>query len=207
MKGALFDLDGVVVDSEGVYTEFWADIDRIYPTGVEDFAHVIKGNTMERILEQYFPDPAVQADLWQRLARQEQEMEYRPFEHAVDYIKTLRNKGVKTALVTSSNGRKIENLFAQQPLLAALFDVVITGDDVTCSKPDPEGYLLAAERLGLDPRECSVYEDSPAGLRAGRAAGCRVVGFTTTCPIDVVAPLADETAGDIAELFSKITND
>lgn len=201
MKGALFDLDGVVVDSEGVYTEFWADIDRIYPTGVKDFAHVIKGNTMERILDTYFPDPEVQADLWQRLARQEKEMEYRPFDHAVDYIEALRTRGVKTALVTSSNGRKIDNLFAQQSALAALFDLVVTGDDVTHSKPDPEGYLLAAERLGVDPCDCTVYEDSPAGMRAGRAAGCRVVGLTTTVNADVVVPLADVVVKDIAELF------
>lgn len=204
MQGALFDLDGVVVDSEGIYTEFWSDIDRIYPTGVADFARVIKGNTMERILDEYFPDSDVQADLWRRLAHQEQTMVYRPFDHAVDYLQALRERGVRIALVTSSNGRKIEGLKAQQPDLMALFDTVITGDDVTRSKPDPEGYLRAAERLGIAPAECTVYEDSPAGLCAGRAAGCRVIALATTCPAEQIENLADRTVADIAQLYNEL---
>lgn len=205
MRGALFDLDGVIVDSEGIYTEFWADIDRIYPTGIDDFAHVIKGNTMERILDTYFPDADVQADLWRRLAHQEKTMVYRPFEHALDYLKALRGLGMCIALVTSSNGRKINSLRDQLPELMSLFDTVITGDDVKHSKPDPEGYLLAAERIGVNPSECTVYEDSPAGLRAGRAAGCRVVALATTCPADQIAALADVTVADIAQLYNELS--
>lgn len=80
------------------------------------------------------------------------------------------------------------------------FEVVIDGGMVTRSKPDPEGYRLAASRIGIPPADCIVFEDSLQGLQAGRAAGGRVVGLTTTWPEEAVAPYADLTAGSLAEL-------
>lgn len=62
----------------------------------------------------------------------------------------------------------------------ALPDIVVTAEDVRNGKPDPEGYLLAARRLGVDPADCVVVEDAPAGVRAGRAAGATVIAVTTT---------------------------
>jgi sugar-phosphatase len=59
-------------------------------------------------------------------------------------------------------------------------DVLVTADRLSRGKPDPEGYLLAARELGVDPADCVVFEDAPAGVQAGRAAGCHVVGITTT---------------------------
>jgi sugar-phosphatase len=58
--------------------------------------------------------------------------------------------------------------------------VLVTADRLSRGKPDPEGYLLAARELGVDPADCVVFEDAPAGVQAGRAAGCHVVGITTT---------------------------
>lgn len=71
--------------------------------------------------------------------------------------------------------------------------LVIAADDITRGKPDPEPYLLAAEKLGADPARCVVFEDAPAGLEAGRRAGMRTVGLVTTHPreelrADVVVP-------------------
>lgn len=59
-------------------------------------------------------------------------------------------------------------------------DVLVTAEDVDVGKPDPAGYLLAARRLGADPAECIVVEDAPAGLEAGRRAGCRVIAVATS---------------------------
>ena len=77
--GALFDLDGVIIDSEGIYTEFWHDIDVQYPTGVENFEYVIKGNTLGNILDTYF-SPEDHDDILKALKLQEQNMVYRFFE-------------------------------------------------------------------------------------------------------------------------------
>ncbi|MDE6395987.1 MAG: HAD-IA family hydrolase [Muribaculaceae bacterium] len=205
----LFDLDGVLVDSEGIYTEFWADIDRRYPTGIEDFAHVIKGNTLARILGTYFPDETVRDAILIELKRQEEDMVYRLFPGISDLIETLNHESIPTAIVTSSNAAKMRHLFNAVPLLRDNINIVITEEDVTNSKPDPEGYLKAAERLGVEPSRTVVFEDSLAGLEAGRRAGAVVVGVATTNPrkalenlADVIVDLASEMTVDrIRELF------
>ncbi len=205
----LFDLDGVLVDSEGIYTEFWADIDRRYPTGVEDFAHVIKGNTLARILGTYFPDESVRQAILVELKRQEEEMVYQLFPGVAELVESLREESIPTAIVTSSNAAKMNHLFNAVPILRDYIDIVITEEDVTKSKPDPEGYLKAAGRLGFEPSRTVVFEDSLAGVEAGRRAGAVVVGVATTNPrsslehmADVIVDLASEmTPTRIRELF------
>ena len=204
MQAALFDLDGVLVDTETTYTEFWSDMDRRYPTGVANFAHVIKGSTLPSILNTYFPDKAVQSAIHVLLVQFEASMKYRLFDGVSELLTLLRQKGYKTAIVTSSNLKKMDSLFSQLPELRDAVDIVITDEDVTKSKPDPQGYLLAAERLGVPPEQCWVFEDSFNGLRAGRAAGAVVVGVATTNPYDEVAKLSDITlhnTGDFAKLL------
>lgn len=188
--GLLFDLDGVLVDSEGIYTEFWEDIDAIYPTGVKDFAHIIKGSTLDRILGTYFPKEQHPAIL-ERLRRQEEEMVYRLFPGTLEYLVAMHECGWRVAIVTSSNMKKMDNLFRQIPELRPHIDVLVTDADVTRSKPDPQGYLIAAEKLGCRPENCIVFEDSISGLKAGRRAGAIVVGVATTNSREDVAPIAD----------------
>lgn len=200
MKAALFDLDGVLVDTEGIYTEFWSAMDRLYPTGVPGFSMVIKGSTLDTILNTYFPDKAIQDDIVARLKEFERTMPYRMFPGVPELLKRLRDRGFKIAIVTSSNLLKMKNLFVQLPELEKMVDIVITDEDVTRSKPDPQGYLLAAERLGVPAEDCYIFEDSLNGLRAARAAGGTVVGITTTNPESAVAPLADIVLGNAAEL-------
>lgn len=200
MKAALFDLDGVLVDTEGIYTEFWADMDRRYPTGAADFARVIKGSTLDSILNTYFPDKVVQQEIVARLSEFERSMPYRMFTGIAEFLRRLRERGIKIAIVTSSNMQKMKNLFQQLPHLENMVDIVITDEDVTHSKPDPEGYLLAAQRLGIPASACCIFEDSVNGLRAARAAGGTVVGIATTNPVSVVTPLADIVLDNASEL-------
>lgn len=197
-RGALFDLDGVIVDSEGIYTEFWEEIDREFPTGVTDFAHVIKGNTLEKILDSYFSDEQ-KPEILKRLKQQEKDMVYRLFPGVTDLLRSLRDTGWKTAIVTSSNPAKMEVLFSQLHELRELVDTVITDKDVNRSKPDPEGYLKAAEHLGCNPSDCLVFEDSLAGLEAGRRAGATVVGIATTNAPEIIAGRCDILLGQTAD--------
>ncbi len=193
LHSVLFDLDGVLLDTEGIYSEFWAEMDRLFPTGVENFAHVIKGSTLSHILATYFPDPDVQIRLRELLRQQELTMSYPLFDGVIEMLTALKAAGVKTAIVTSSNSRKMQHIFKMLPDFAALIDTLVVDEDVSVSKPDPEGYLLAAHRLGAPAGQFAVVEDSLAGLRAGRSAGARVIGITTTNPRDLVEPLADKT--------------
>ena len=190
-KAALFDLDGVIVDTESIYTDFWDDIDRRYPTGVDDFARVIKGNTLARILETYF-DEDIRDEILVLLKEQEESMRYTLFDGVSDFLDRLIDKNIPKAIVTSSNDRKMSRLFSQIPELGPKFEAVITDALVERSKPDPQGYLIAAEKLGVDPTDCVVFEDSFAGLEAGRRAGAYVVALATTNPRESLYEKADE---------------
>ena len=204
-SSVLFDLDGVILDTEGIYTDFWAAIGHRYNISVPDFAHVIKGNTLARIFDTYFPQESVREEIRQLLVEQELTMDYRPFLGALELMQDLRNSGISTAIVTSSNAKKMRHIFDKLPQLAAVTDVLITDEDVSHSKPHPEGYLLAANRLGA--QKFIVVEDSLAGIEAGHRAGATVLGIATTCPRSCIENNADFTFNTIADInTSFITN-
>lgn len=197
---ALFDLDGVLIDSESIYTVFWNRMNELFPTGIDNFSYVIKGTTLPQILDRYFPDPKVQAELRVYLKKQEAEMVYRIFPGVERFLKALKEKDIPTAIVTSSNDAKMKVLFDSLPGFRDYFDVVVTDTDVTRSKPDPQGYMLAAERLGVPSEYCVVFEDSRAGLEAGRRAGGKVVAVATTLTHEDIAGCGDIVIDSFEEL-------
>lgn len=197
--GVLFDLDGVLLDSEGQYSVFWAAMDNEYPTGVPNFADYIKGYHLTRILN-YFADEEIRQEVLGKLLAFERQMLFEFFPGALDFVKQLRVAGVPMAIVTSSDKKKMQALFSQYPEFPELFDKVVTGDMVTRAKPDPDCFLMGAKQLGLDIRDCVVLEDSRNGLLAGRASGARVVGIATTLPAEQVSALCDLMVNSVSEL-------
>lgn len=194
--GVLFDLDGVVIDSERIYTQFWEEVEKIYPTHVENFALVIKGSTLPKILNTYFPEQEKQDKINEMLKAFELTMKYEPFDEALRFIRELRAAGIKCAIVTSSSRRKMDNFYRQNPGIQELFDAIITGDMVTHSKPHPEPYLLGAKAIGIDIRNCCVFEDSLSGITSGIASGATVVGLATTLPIEEIRDKATIAIND-----------
>ncbi|MDE7136082.1 MAG: HAD family phosphatase [Muribaculaceae bacterium] len=197
MISVLFDLDGVLVDTETIYTEFWASMGREFnlsPT----FASDIKGTTLGSILG-FFPDEH-RDYVMKRIHDFEATMPYNYFDGTLRLLKELKDNNVKTAIVTSSDDVKMNLLYKQHPELPSLINVIIDANQVTKSKPDPQGYLLAAKKLDADPSRCVVIEDSLQGLEAGRRSGAKVVGFSTTNPADVVKPLCDLCLSSIKKL-------
>ncbi len=190
MKAALFDLDGVLIDTEPVYTRIWNDIEKHFPTGKENFAQIIKGSTLPKILNTYFR-PEDHAAIIAMLEDAEESMDYPLFTDTIPFLQRLRDAGIPAAIVTSSNDRKTNRLFAMYPGFRDYFASVVTDSRVRHSKPDPEGYLLGASDLSTDPADCVVFEDSFNGLKAGLAAGCTVVGLSTTNPAKSLTDLAD----------------
>ena len=182
--GVLFDLDGVLIDSESLYTEFWSGIDRLYPTGIPDFAIAIKGTNLKYILT-LFPD-GVRDDILRRIHDYEDHMLYPVFDGVDDFLDALAEAGVPMAVVTSSDEVKMGYLFDQQPHFATRFNAIINGSMVTRSKPHPQGYLMGAEAIGVPIERCYVFEDSLQGIEAGRRAGATVIGLTTTLPREVL---------------------
>ena len=196
----LFDLDGVLVDSERIYTKIWEAIEKQWPTGIENFAYKIKGTTLEDILERHFPEDA-REDITKELLRLEGMMIYGPMPGAIEFIDALKAKGIPVALVTSSNGLKMNHLWHDMPGFKEKFDVIITGDEVSNSKPDPEGYLAAAKALGVDPKRCAVFEDSLQGVKAGNAAGAFVIGVAGTLKASDIQPFSDIVVNAVADIY------
>ena len=193
LKAALFDLDGVVFDTEPQYTIFWGEQCRLYHPEHPGLEQEIKGSTLTQIYDLWFSGPLQkeQPVITERLNAYEQQMSYDYIEGFIALVDDLHRHGVKTAVVTSSNLPKLESVYRKQPGFKQLFDAILTSEDFERSKPHPDCYLTAARKLGVESDECVVFEDSVNGLRSGLDAKMKVVGLLTTNPTTVVAPLSD----------------
>ncbi|MCC8172984.1 MAG: HAD family phosphatase, partial [Odoribacter sp.] len=185
-KAGLFDLDGVILNTEGQYSKFWEEQGKLKYPDMENFDLKIKGFTLNKILETYFPEKEEEKEIIEAVNRFESQMDMTYIPGVIDFIKNIRSKEYKTAVVTSSNNQKMENVYRAHPELKEMFDAIITADKITHSKPDPECYLLAAKELGIKPKNCFVFEDAFSGLQAGRAAGMKVIGLATTNPAEKI---------------------
>ena len=201
-KAALFDLDGVVFDTEPQYTVFWGQQCREFHPEHPGLEHEIKGQTLQQIYDRWFSGPleSVRAELTRRLDDFERQMPLDYVGGFAAFVRALRENGVMTAVVTSSNRQKMKSVYLKRPEFKDLFDDVLTAEDFDFSKPHPDCYLKAAARFGFKPARCVVFEDSFNGLKAGRSAGMTVVGLATTNPAESISPLCDVVAGDFTEL-------
>lgn len=189
---ALFDLDGVVFNTEPQYTEFWKKIGETFLPDIPDFAQKIKGTTLKEILATYFAHiPGADEKVRDAINRFEEQMTYPLVPGVLDRLLDLRMTGFKTAIVTSSDKNKMANVFKADPGIRIYFDKVFTAEDFKFSKPDPYCYLYAMEQFNTVPGNCVVFEDSFNGLEAGRRAGMFVVGLATTNPAKAIKDKAD----------------
>lgn len=186
MRGAIFDLDGVIVDTAKYHYLAWRSLaERLgfefTAAGNERLKGVSRVESLKILLE----IGGVEAGEAERLKMAEEKnkeyVEYisrlEPAEilpGAKEYLQQLRQQGVKIALGSAS---KNAAFILDRLGIAELFDAVIDGTKVSKAKPDPEVFLAASEALGLAPADCVVFEDAAAGVEAGKAAGCRVVGI------------------------------
>lgn len=197
--GALFDLDGVIIDSETQYTIFWSQIDAEYPTGIPNFAIKIKGTNLQSIMAKYFSAPGTPADsIAKRLREFESNMPFDIFPEALRFLGDLKAAGVPRALVTSSGNDKMSRLWAAHPGLKSYFDAIVTGEMVSRTKPHPECFIKGAGMIGLKPQRCAVFEDSVHGVAAGIASGAKVVALATTFPQEVRKSKADKVIDTFA---------
>jgi HAD superfamily hydrolase (TIGR01509 family) len=192
----LFDLDGTLVDTLPMHHRAYADV--LAPHGVQLSYKQYKDNAAApgRVSIPRFvraaggdPDalPAVAEIHAAKKVRFAELMGGQPLPRLPAAAELERCAGrTPTALVTSANRAGAELIVASQGW-TEVFDTIVCGDDVERGKPDPEPYLLAANRLGVAPQACLVFEDAPEGIRAALAAGMTVV--------DVVEPLRSVPEG------------
>lgn len=193
--GMLFDLDGVLIDSEGEYSKFWGNMGKRYGLA-STFASDIKGTTIGEILLN-FP-PADHEDILNALHEFESGMEYPVYPGVIDFLNELKSAGIPSAIVTSSDNVKMDILFSRRLELRGMVDYIVTGSMVKHSKPDPEGYIRGAELINVPIANCYVFEDSMQGLEAARASGAKVIGIATTNSREKVSSMADLTVDSMA---------
>lgn len=194
---ALFDFDGVVVDTEPQYSIFWNEQGRKYHPEIPEFGRIIKGQTLTQIYDKYFAGQRnIQKTITQELNLFEQNMLYNYIPGVETFIKELRANGVKVAIVTSSNETKMKNAYKAHPEMQGSVDHILTAEMFVRSKPDPECFLLGALVFDTVPENCVVFEDSFHGLEAGNRAGMTVIGLATTNPEEQIRDKANAVIQD-----------
>jgi HAD superfamily hydrolase (TIGR01509 family) len=200
-KAALFDLDGVVFDTEPQYSVFWGEQMRHYFPERPGLENVIKGQTLVQIYDKFFPGMKEEQErITAGLDEFEGQMKFEYIAGFPSFIEDLRRNGVRTAVVTSSNKPKMENVYRSHHEFKDLFDLVLTSEDFTKSKPDPECYLIGAAKFGLSPNECFGFEDSFNGLKSVKASGMTVVGLATTNSPEAIREFSDVILSDYVGL-------
>lgn len=194
---ALFDFDGVIMDTETQYTRFWDNAGKKF-ADIDGFGHIIKGQTLIQIMDKYFADrPEADRRLIIDMINEfERDMVFEFIPGAWEFLAALKQAGIRSAIVTSSNDQKMSQVYKAHPQLHTMVDAVLTSEHFSRSKPDPECFLKGMEILGAKPEDTFVFEDSIHGINAGRAAGAHVVGLATTNLRDVIAPLCDLVIDD-----------
>lgn len=187
IKGVLFDMDGVLVDSEEFICR--AAIAMFRENGIdvkpEDFLPFVgmgENKYLGGVALKYW----MNADIEEIKARtyniygEITKGKLHPLPGAVDFVKSCRKRGFKLALATSADRFKMEVNLREIGLSESSFDTTVNGLEVDRKKPFPDIYLEAAARLGLRPEECLVVEDAVSGVRSGKAAGCKCLALTTS---------------------------
>ena len=206
-KVALFDLDGTLIDTEPQYSVFWNEMQRRFYPDVPDFANRIKGTTLTDILDRYFKDEPLRHEMEERVSQWEERMRYDFFPGAKDFVKHIREQGVKCAVVTSSNDDKMRSVRSYNPDFDQLFDRVLTAEMFPKSKPDPSCFLLGAQVFDETINHCVVFEDAINGLKAGQNSGMLTVGLITTNPEETVRQYSDVAVHSFKELdYMKVSD-
>jgi HAD superfamily hydrolase (TIGR01509 family) len=205
VQAVIFDMDGVLVDSEPYSMQ--ALIDTLRQYGVEPTEDELQRSYGRRVRDDfvdYFSRHGVTADVNIAIAHKHARYYHlaaghlQPLPGVVALLRRLRDHGYRLAL--ASSGDRVKVAFGMQALaLIGSFEAVVTGDDVSHSKPDPEIYLIAAQRLRVPPAACIAIEDAPAGVKAAKRAGMRCIAVTNSVVSDrlykadlIVDSLADD---------------
>jgi beta-phosphoglucomutase len=187
IKGVLFDMDGVLVDSEHficraaimMFDELGISVS---PEDFKPFTGMGENRYIGGVAENHgivVDIEKVKArtyEIYQEIVRDK----LSPLPGALDFIEKCRRKGFKLALATSADRIKMEVNLKEIGLSGDIFDSIVSGIDIELKKPFPDIYLKAAEKLGLEPNQCLVVEDAVSGIKAGKTAGCRCLAITSS---------------------------
>ena len=214
MKAVIFDMDGVIVDTEPY------NMERVYQ-------YVLSLNPRAKREDMYQNAGRVKQDVWTRIANiiglergwEETMLDYRqnwvpyhPFEipykkifreETIDILNWAREHGMKTAVASSTAYEKVKEILTEVGVVPYL-DLILSGEFFERSKPDPAIYLKAEELLGVEPEDCVAIEDSTVGITAGYRAGLRVIALIDD-RFGFDRSLADVEVAGLGEVIEKLT--
>ena len=208
--GVIFDMDGVIVDSEEfiaraaimMFAEKGLKVTR---KDFEPFIGTGENRYIGGVAEKYnFPLDIKTAklrvyDIYLEIIKGN----LKPLPGVHEFLKRCRDMGKKIAVASSADMRKVAGNLNEIGLSLKTFDTVITAEDVVHKKPDPEIFLLAAKRLNLNPKDCLVVEDAVTGVAAAKAAGARCLGITSSFTKEQLKD-ADFFATSLADVDPKV---
>lgn len=207
-KALISDLDGTLVDTEPAHCNAWLEVLREYGLDFDHGWFEQWIGTSDRFLaENTIEEHGINAGV-RELQLKKQAVYYEIvrkgnllFPNITPLLASI-NAGYPTAIATNSGRTDAIEVFAATGL-TDFFDLSFTADDVANMKPAPDMYLLAAKELGVEPNEAIVCEDSPAGIAGAKAAGCYIIGITSSQPADKLQQ-ADEIVADSETAFRRV---
>jgi beta-phosphoglucomutase len=187
ITGVLFDMDGVLLDSEEFITRAGMMMFREKGFEVKEFdfkpfTGMGENRFLGGVAEKYGIPFNLEKDKARTYAIYEQitRGKLKPLKGVKEFIEQCRKKHLKLAVATSADEVKMRINLKETGLKEELFDTLVNGLEVEHKKPHPEIYLLAAARLGLEPSACLVVEDAISGMKAAKAAGCKCLAITSS---------------------------
>ncbi|MDD3033806.1 MAG: HAD family phosphatase [Bacteroidales bacterium] len=191
MTGIIFDMDGVILDSNPYHRDAWLSflrkrgviideqtfIDKIFgSTGKEALRHFLGQDLTDEMLGEY--TRAIDAEFRENFLN---DQHVGPIKDLKKFLDSVKIAGCRIALATSAPNENVSAVF-QKLELNSYFDIIVDQSHITRGKPDPEIYNLAVEKLGLPKEQCVVLEDSLVGVTSAYRAGLKVIGITSTQP-------------------------
>ena len=207
-KAVIFDMDGVLVDSEPHHIILEKELFEEFGIDISDEEHLsYMGVSADTMWNEIRKDKHLQISLYELLARHKEKAvgyfseisSLEPAEGLTDILEWLNGKNLPLA-VASSSDRDVIGIILQKTGLAGHFSHIVCSDDVDNGKPAPDIYLHTASLLNVNPKECLVVEDSSNGIKAAKAAGVICIAYTGTSNGETDTSMADAEISHFSEL-------
>ncbi|MBS3741586.1 MAG: HAD family phosphatase [Candidatus Cloacimonetes bacterium] len=214
MKGILFDLDGVIVDTLHYHYLAWQEMFARKGGDVDELTVLLhEGRSSRELMPILIKETGVEIpekewdnfiNIKRKFYRSIVNIKFYP--NAVKTLRELRNKGYKLALVTASSKKNMQKALSENE--RSLFDIISTGDDILRGKPSPDPYEVTQKKLGLPKADCLVVENAPLGIESAKAAGIKCAAISTTLPKEHLqeADIILDDISDVIDLVEKNFN-
>ena len=205
IKAVIFDLDGTIVNNIPFHAQAFLEFARDKNTHltVGEYYRKIQGRINKEIIPTLFGKKLSKEKI-KKYASEKEAIYRRLYQNVIpmpglfDLFKKIKERGLKLALATSAPSENVDHVLGKLNI-KDVFDAQVNGDHVNKGKPNPEIYLKTLEKLGVEPKECLVFEDSIPGIRAAKAVGMKVVAITTSHPPEKLKE-ADAAIDDFTEI-------